>query len=95
MAGGIQGANLPELETLSKNLNGSLKTDLTNVLNSMNTQVQQSSSYWVAKYGDEFRQTFATFVHTTLTSLDTNLQNLSTTVNKNAQAIAAATGSAI
>jgi uncharacterized protein YukE len=95
MAGGLVGANLSELEQLSKNLNGSMKTDLTNILNQMNTQVQQSSSYWVAKYGDQFRSTFAQFVHTTLTTLDTNLQNLSTTVNKNAQAISAATGDAV
>ena len=95
MSAGLVGANLPELETLSKNLNGSMKTDLTNILNQMNTSVQQSSSYWVAKYGDQFRTEFATFVHTTLTTLDTNLQNLSTVVGKNAQAISAATGNAL
>jgi hypothetical protein len=49
----------------------------------------------VAKYGDQFRTEFATFVHTTLTTLDTNLQNLSTVVGKNAQAISAATGNAL
>jgi uncharacterized protein YukE len=95
MSAGLVGANLPELETLSKNLNGSMKTDLTNILNQMNTSVQQSSSYWVAKYGDQFRTEFATFVHSTLTTLDTNLQNLSTVVGKNAQAISAATGNAL
>jgi|HubBroStandDraft_6_1064221.scaffolds.fasta_scaffold1778144_1 hypothetical protein len=95
MSAGLVGANLPELETLSKNLQGSMKTDLTNILNQMNTSVQQSSSYWVAKYGDQFRTEFATFVHTTLTTLDTNLQNLSTVVGKNAQAISAATGNAL
>jgi uncharacterized protein YukE len=94
-AGGISGANIPELETLSKNLSGSMKTNLTNILNQMNTQVQQSSSYWIAKYGDEFRSSFETFVHQTLSSLDTNLANLSSTVNKNAQAISAATGNPI
>jgi len=95
MSAGLVGANLPELETLSKNLNGTMKTDLANILNQMNTSVQQSSSYWVAKYGDQFRTEFATFVHTTLTTLDTNLQNLSTVVGKNAQAISAATGNAL
>jgi uncharacterized protein YukE len=95
MSAGLVGANLPELENLSKNLNGSMKADLANILNQMNTQVQQSSSYWVAKYGDQFRSEFSQFVHTTLTSLDTNLQNLSTVVNKNATAISAATGNAV
>jgi uncharacterized protein YukE len=95
MSAGLVGANLPELETLSKNLNGTMKTDLANILNQMNTSVQQSSSYWVAKYGDQFRSEFAQFVHTTLTTLDTNLQNLSTVVGKNAQAISAATGNAL
>jgi uncharacterized protein YukE len=95
MAGGLVGANLPELEALSNNLKGSMKTELTNILNSMNNQVQQSSSYWVAKYGDQFRQEFSQFVHSTLTTFDTNMQNLSSVVNKNAQAISAATGNAI
>jgi uncharacterized protein YukE len=95
MAGAISGANLPELENLSKQLNGTMKADLSSILNQMNTSVQQSSSYWVAKYGDQFRSEFAQFVHTTLTNLDTNLQNLSTVVGKNAQAISAATGNAI
>jgi uncharacterized protein YukE len=95
MAGGLVGANLPELEALSNNLKGSMKTELTNILNSMNNQVQQSSSYWVAKYGDQFRQEFSQFVHSTLTTFDTNMQNLSAVVNKNAQAISAATGNAL
>jgi uncharacterized protein YukE len=95
MSGGLVGANLAELETLSKNLSGSMKTDVANILNQMNTQVQQSSSYWVAKYGDQFRTEFSQFVHQTLTSLDTNLQNLSSVANKNAQAISAATGNAV
>lgn len=91
----ITGADLPELENLMKQLSGPMKTELNSILNKMNQSVQQSSSYWIAKYGDQFRQEFAQFVQKTNTSLDQMLQQASQVVQKNAQAISQATGTAL
>lgn len=91
----ISGADLPQLENLVKQLSGPMKSELNSILNKMNTDVQHSTSYWHAKYGDQFRQEFAQFVHKTNTSLDQMLQQASQVVNKNAQAISQATGDAL
>lgn len=91
----ITGADLPQLENLVKQLGGPMKNDLNSILNKMNSEVQQSSAYWVAKYGDQFRQEFAQFVQKTNSSLDTMLQQASQVAGKNAQAISQATGNAL
>ena len=91
----ITGADLPQLENLVKQLGGPMKSDLNSVLNKMNSEVQQSSAYWVAKYGDQFRQEFAQFVQKTNSSLDQMLQQASQVAGKNAQAISQATGNAL
>jgi uncharacterized protein YukE len=91
----ISGADLPQLENLVKTLGGPMKSELNSILNKMNSEVQQSTSYWVAKYGDQFRQEFAQFVQKTNTSLDQMLQQASQVVGKNAQAISTATGNAL
>lgn len=91
----ITGADLPQLENLVKQLGGPMKSDLNSILNKMNSEVQQSSAYWVAKYGDQFRQEFAQFVHKTNSSLDQMLQQASQVAGKNAQAISQATGNAL
>jgi hypothetical protein len=91
----ITGADLPQLENLVKQLGGPMKSDLNSILNKMNSEVQQSSAYWVAKYGDQFRQEFAQFVQKTNSSLDQMLQQASQVAGKNAQAISQATGNAL
>lgn len=91
----ITGADLPQLENLVKQLGGPMKSELNTILNKMNSEVQQSSAYWVAKYGDQFRQEFAQFVQKTNSSLDQMLQQASQVVGKNAQAISQATGNAL
>lgn len=91
----ISGANLPELENLVKQLQGPMKSELNSILQKMNTQVQQSSAYWIARYGNQFRQEFAQFVQRTNQQLDQMLQQASTVVQKNAQAISSATGDAL
>jgi uncharacterized protein YukE len=91
----ISGADLPQLENLVKQLGGPMKTELNGILNKMNSQVQQSSGYWHAKYGDQFRQEFAQFVQKTNSSLDNMLQQASQVVSKNATAISHATGDAL
>jgi len=91
----ISGADLPQLENLVKQLGGPMKSELNSILNKMNAEVQQSTAYWVAKYGDQFRQEFAQFVQKTNASLDQMLQQASQVVGKNAQAISQATGNAL
>jgi len=91
----ISGANLPELENLVKQLQGPMKSELNSILQKMNTQVQQSQAYWIARYGNQFRQEFAQFVQRTNQQLDQMLQQASTVVQKNAQAISSATGDAL
>ncbi|HEX6525455.1 MAG TPA: hypothetical protein VF070_36415 [Streptosporangiaceae bacterium] len=91
----LSGADLPLLENLVKQLSGPMKAELNSILQKMNTNVQQSSAYWHAKYGDQFRQEFAQFVQKTNASLDQMLQQASQVVQKNAQAISTATGDAL
>lgn len=91
----ISGADLPQLENLVKQLGGPMKSELNSILNKMNSEVQQSTAYWVAKYGDQFRQEFAQFVQKTNASLDQMLQQASQVVSKNATAISQATGNAL
>ncbi|HEY1627974.1 MAG TPA: hypothetical protein VGG16_29710 [Streptosporangiaceae bacterium] len=91
----LVGADLAQLDTLVKQLGGPMKTDLDQILEKMNQAVQQSSSYWVAKHGDEFRGEFASFVSKATSQFNQLLQEASQATNKNMQAISQATGNAI
>ena len=62
MAGGIQGADLAQLQHLVQQLGGPFQSELQATLNGMNQKVQASSSYWVARNADQFRNDFAQFV---------------------------------
>ena len=52
MAGGIQGADLAQLQQLVQQLGGPFQTELQSTLNGMNQKVQASTSYWVARNAD-------------------------------------------
>jgi uncharacterized protein YukE len=91
----LVGADLAQLDSLVKQLGGPLKTDLDQILEKMNQAVQQSSSYWVAKNGDEFRSEFANFVSKASSQLNQLLQEASQATTKNMDAISKATGNAI
>lgn len=91
----IQGADLGLLQDLVKQLAGPMSTELNGVLNKMNTQVQGSHAYWVAKNGDKFRSDFAQFVQKAQQQLQAVLQEASSASGQNLNAIQHATGSAI
>ena len=91
----LVGADLAQLENLVKQLGGPMKQELDSILNKMNSQVQASSSYWVAQHGDKFRADFAQFVQKANSQLAQVLQEASQATGKNAQAISGATGNAI
>jgi uncharacterized protein YukE len=91
----LVGADLAQLDSLVKQLSGPMKTELNALLTKMNQQVQQSTSYWVAKKGDEFRSQFSQFVSNSLKTLDQMMQEASQTTNQNMTAISQATGNAI
>jgi len=55
MAAGIQGADLAQLQHLVQQLGGPFQSELQSTLNGMNQKVQASSSYWVARNADQFR----------------------------------------
>ena len=82
----LVGADLAQLDNLVKQLA---------VLNKMNQAVQQSSSYWVAQHGDQFRSDFASFVSKANSQLNQILQEASQATGKNMNAISQATGNAI
>ena len=48
MAGGIQGADLAQLQHLVQQLGGPFQSELQATLNGMHQKVQASSAYWVA-----------------------------------------------
>ena len=54
MAGGLQGADLAQLQHLVQQLGGPFQSELQSTLNGMNQKVQASSSYWVARNADQF-----------------------------------------
>lgn len=91
----IQGADLGQLQNLVKQLAGPMSTELNGVLNKMNSSVQASQSYWVAKNGDTFRSDFAQFVQKAQQQLQQVLQEASKASGQNLNAIQHATGSAI
>jgi uncharacterized protein YukE len=91
----LVGADLAQLDNLVKQLSGPMKSELDSVLNKMNQAVQQSSSYWVAQHGDQFRSDFASFVSKANSQLNQILQEASQATGKNMNAISQATGNAI
>src|SRR5438067_9336160 len=62
MPGNIKGADLQQLQQLVQQLGGQFQSDLQGTLNGMNQKVQASTSYWVARNADQFRNDFAQFV---------------------------------
>ena len=95
MAGGLQGADLQQLQALVQQLGGQFQSDVQSTLNGMNSKVQASTSYWVAKNGDQFRADFAQFVSKCEQQLNQILQEAAKASGQHLQAIQQATGSAI
>src|SRR6185437_14792398 len=89
MAGGIQGADL------AQQLGGPFQSELQATLNGMNQKVQASSSYWVARNADQFRNDFAQFVSKCEQQLNQILAEAAKASGQHLQAIQTATGSAI
>jgi uncharacterized protein YbaP (TraB family) len=83
MAGGIQGADLAQLQQLVQQLGGPFQT------------VQASTSYWVARNADQFRADFSQFVSKCEQQLNQILQEAAKASGQHLQAIQTATGSAI
>ena len=83
------GGSLPEMDALKKKLSefqtelGQLKTASTGVV---------TSTTWKGKYADDFRAAWSQ-CQKNISNIETDLSNASTAVDKNRQAIAAATGS--
>ena len=95
MAGGIQGADLQQLQQLVQQLGGQFQSDLQSTLNGMNQKVQASTSYWVARNADQFRADFSQFVSKCEQQLNQILQEAAKASGQHLQAIQTATGSAI
>ena len=95
MAGGIQGADLAQLQHLVQQLGGPFQSELQATLNGMNQKVQASSSYWVARNADQFRNDFAQFVSKCEQQLNQILEEAAKASGQHLQAIQSATGSAI
>ena len=92
MAGGIQGADLAQLQHLVQQLGGPFQSELQSTLNGMNQKVQASSSYWVARNADQFRNDFAQFVSKCEQQLNQILQEAAKASGQHLQAISVATG---
>jgi hypothetical protein len=95
MAGGVQGADLGQLNSLVQQLGGSFQQELTSTLNKMNSTVQQSNAYWIAKNADQFRADFATFVGKCEQQLNQILQEAQKASNIHLHNIAGAVGEGI
>src|SRR2546429_9291641 len=95
MAGGLQGADLAQLQHLVQQLGGPFQSELQSTLNGMNQTVQASSSYWVARDADQFRNDFAQFVSKCEQQLNQILQEAAKATARHLQAIQSATGIAI
>ena len=95
MAGGIQGADLAQLQQLVQQLGGPFQTELQSTLNGMNQKVQASTSYWVARNADQFRTDFSQFVSKSEQQLNQILAEAAKASGQHLQAISTATGSAI
>jgi uncharacterized protein YukE len=86
--GDMVGGSLPEMDALKKKLSefqtelGQLKTASTGVV---------TSTTWKGKYADDFRQAWQE-CQKNISNIESDLQNASTAVEKNRQAIQTATG---
>jgi hypothetical protein len=92
---GVQGADLQQLQQLVQQLGGPFQTDLTSQLNKMNSTVQASQAYWVAKNADQFRADFSQFVSKCEQQLGQILQEASKATGIHLNAIAGAVGESI
>src|SRR5213080_2382198 len=92
MAGGLQGADLAQLQHLVQQLGGPFQSELQSTLNGMNQKVQASSSYWVARNADQFRNDFSQFVSKCEQQLNQILQEAAKASGQHLQAISIATG---
>ena len=92
MAGGIQGADLQQLQQLVQRLGGPFQSELQSTLNGMNQKVQASTSYWVARNADHFRANFSQFVSKCEQQLNQILQEAAKASGQHLQAISVATG---
>jgi Calpain family cysteine protease len=90
----IVGADLAMLSQLVMKLGGPDKAALDDALAQMNTAVQDSSDYWIADYGDDFRANFAKFTATASRNLEQVLMRAAQITGQNLNAIAKATGEA-
>lgn len=88
---GLVGADLAELRTLVVQLGGPMRAEVGDVLEAMNSLVQDSGAYWVAADGDKFRAQFAAFVRSTTTKLDASLAQAAKVTGQNLAAIEQAT----
>ena len=95
MAGGIQGAELGQLQALVQQLGGPFQSEIQSTLNGMNQKVQASSAYWVARNADQFRSDFSQFVSKCEQQLNQILQEASKASGQHLTAIQQATGTAI
>lgn len=91
----VQGADLGQLQGLVSQLGGAFQSELTSTLNKMNSTVQQSSGYWVAKNADQFRHDFAQFVSKCESQLQQILQEASKATNMHLTNIGSAVGEKI
>lgn len=86
--GDMVGGSLPEMDALKKKLSefqselGQLKTASSGVV---------TSTTWKGKYADDFRASWSS-CEKNISNIETDLQNASTAVEKNRQAIQTATG---
>jgi len=80
---------------VGQQLGGPFQSELQSTLNGMNQKVQASSSYWVARNADQFRNDFAQFVSKCEQQLNQILQEAAKASGQHLQAIQSATGSAI
>jgi DNA anti-recombination protein RmuC len=95
MPGNIKGADLQQLQQLVQQLGGQFQSDLQGTLNGMNQKVQASTSYWVARNADQFRNDFAQFVSKCEQQLTQILQEAAKASGQHLQAISTATGNSI
>lgn len=93
MAFTIVGADLGTLRQLVDRLGKSMRSQLYETLDRMNTAVQDSSEYWVAGEGDKFRTDFDGFVRHTKSLMDEALADAARVSGQNLGAITQATTS--
>jgi hypothetical protein len=88
---GLVGADLADLQGLVAQLCGPMQDKLNGVLAAMNSQVRDSSAYWVAADGARFRADFGNFISSTRNQLAAFLQRAAGDTGQNLEAIKGAT----